>query len=175
MKPFGSSIGSALLYAQDIHNWMTIANANAWHYWWLIDVNAVDNQGLVSASGAVSKRLYMMGNYSKFVRPGSYRIDATAAPQTGVLVSAYKEYASNGVLAIVVINQNGASVTQSFALNGISVSSVTPWITSATLNLEQQGDVAVNGGDFSYTLPGSSITTFVALTSHPAGLKAKVQ
>jgi glucuronoarabinoxylan endo-1,4-beta-xylanase len=172
---FDPSIVSALKYAVYIHQWMTLANANAWHYWWLIGLNAADNQGLVNSSGTVTKRLYMMGNYSKFVRPGFYRIDATATPQKGVFVSAYKN-SSSGALVIVAINQNTSNVSQSFSLSGTSVASVTPWTTSDTLNLAEQSDLSVSGGTtFTYTLPGSSITTFTGSAARPSDLRAKVQ
>jgi glucuronoarabinoxylan endo-1,4-beta-xylanase len=173
MTAFDPSMTSALKYATYLHQWMTLANANAWHYWWLIGLNATDNQGLINSAGVVSKRLYMMGNYSKFVRPGYYRIDATSAPQAGVLVSAYKDTAS-GTLVIVAINQNAANVSQSFALNGINASTVTPWVTSPNFNLEQQANIAASGATFSYSLPASSITTFVMSTARPSGLVATV-
>jgi glucuronoarabinoxylan endo-1,4-beta-xylanase len=162
---FDPSIASALKYAQYINDWMTIANANAWHFWWLIGANDNDNEGLIDASGTVTKRLYMMGNYSKFVRPGFYRIDATATPQSGVSVSAYKN-STSGALVLVVINQNASSVSQSFILNGATISTVTPWITSASFDLVQQSDVTVSGGSFTYSLPASSITSFVGNTSN---------
>jgi glucuronoarabinoxylan endo-1,4-beta-xylanase len=172
---FDPSIKSALRYAQYINDWMTIANANAWHFWWLYD-NGNDDQGLVDRSGTVSKRLYMMGNYSKFVRPGFYRIDATATPQNGVSVSAYKNV-TTGVLVIVVINQNSSNTSQTFTLNGTTASSVTPWITSASLNLVQQSSVSVSGGSFTYTLSGFSITSFVGstTTTPPTRLTATVR
>ena len=163
MQPFDGSMTSALRYAQYINDWMTIANANAWHYWLLIG-RENDNQGLIDQSGSVSKRLYAMGNYSKFVRPGFYRIDATETPQSGVSVSAYKN-SSSGALVVVIINQNSSVVSQSFALDGATTSSMTPWITDASRNLIQQAAVPVTGNSFSYGLPGFSITTFVGSTT----------
>jgi glucuronoarabinoxylan endo-1,4-beta-xylanase len=176
LSTFDPSMTSALKYAQYINDWMVIANANAWHYWWLIDLNDGDNEGLISRSGTVTKRLYMMGNYSKFVLPGFYRIDATETPQSGVSVSAYGNL-TTGALVIVVINQNSFSISQSFALNGITPTSVTPWITSSRFNLEQQLDVAVSKGSFSYSLPGASVISFVATNSlaPPSHLTAAVK
>lgn len=173
---FDPSITSALTYAQDIHDWMTTANANAWHYWWIIGLNG-DNEGLIdSASGIVSKRLYIMGNYSKFARPGFYRIDATVTPQSGVFVSAYKSVTS-GAFVIVVINRNNSDVSQSFTLNGASASTVSPWVTSATLNLIQQSNISVNNGSFAYSLPAASVTSFVGTTATvpPTGLTATIR
>jgi glucuronoarabinoxylan endo-1,4-beta-xylanase len=154
------SIADALLWAQIVDNRMAVANANAWHYWILIN-GANDNAGLTGPDGVtIPKRAYMLGNYSKFVRPGFYRIDATHTPQNGVLVSAYKN-SSTGQLVIVAINQSSSNVFQEFTLSGATASTMTPWITSGSLNLAEQADVSLNSGSFTYNLPASSITTFV--------------
>jgi glucuronoarabinoxylan endo-1,4-beta-xylanase len=120
----------------------------------------------------------MLGNYSKFVRPGFYRIDATHTPQVGILISAYQNQAT-GALVIVAINQNSSNVSQSFTLSGVTASSMTPWVTSANLNLIQQSDVSVVNGSFTYSLPAYSITSFVgettALLAPPTGLAAIVR
>lgn len=181
------SIADALMWAQIVNNRITVANANAWNYWQLIgtDFNGglgLYDGGVLDASGfTVAKRAYMLGNYSKFVRPGFYRIDATPDPQRGVSVSAFKNPA-NTVMVIVVINQNASSIPQGFTLAGITASSVTPWITSSNLNLAQQAGVSLSGGSFTYTLPAYSITSFVATTvsssvvpTPPAQLTATVR
>ena len=158
-EAFDPSITNGLKWAKKINDWMTIANANAWHYWWLIDGNG-DNEALLGPSGQTTKRLYAMGNYSKFVRPGYYRIGTSASPVGGVSVSAYKD-PNTGKFAIVAINQNASAVTLDFALNGFTANSVAPWVTSASLNLVQQARITVGGGAFVATLPAASVTTFV--------------
>ena len=159
-ETFDASIANGLKWAKKINDWMTIANANAWHYWWLIDGNG-DNEALLGPSGQTTKRLYVMGNYSKFVRPGYYRIGTSASPVAGVSVSAYKD-TSSGKFAIVAINQNASAVTLDFALNGFSASTVAPWVTSASLNLVEQASITTVGGSaFVATLPAASVTTFV--------------
>src|SRR5208282_6861965 len=42
-----------------------------------------------------------------------------------------------------------------------TVSSVTPWITSATMSLSNQTPVTVSSSSFTYTLPAMSVVTFV--------------
>jgi len=156
---FDSSMANGLFWAQKIQDWMTIASANAWHYWWLLDSGG-DNQALLGTSGQTTKRLYVMGNFSKFVRPGYVRIGATASPVSGVSISAYKN-PSSGQFAIVAINHNASAVALNFALNGFTAGSVTPWVTSSSLDLAQQPSISVGGSAFTATLPTSSVTTFV--------------
>jgi len=43
----------------------------------------------------VDKRLYTMGNYSRFIRPGYFRVYTNSELSTGVLVSAYKSEPEN--------------------------------------------------------------------------------
>ena len=111
----------------------------------------------------VTKRLWAMGNFSKFVRPGYYMIGATNNPSSGVYVTAYKDPGS-GKFAIVAINNGSSSKSMSFTLNGFTTSSVTPWVTSASSDLAQQSPIASSGGAFDATLAGKSITTFVGTT-----------
>ena len=158
-EAFDPSMTNGLKWAKKINDWMTIANANAWHYWWLIDGNG-DNEALLGPSGQTTKRLYVMGNYSKFVRPGYYRIGTSASPVAGVSVSAYKD-PSTGKFAIVAINQNASAVTLDFALNGFTANAVAPWVTSASLNLAEQASIKVGGSAFVATLPAASVTTLV--------------
>jgi glucuronoarabinoxylan endo-1,4-beta-xylanase len=160
---FDGSMGDALVWAHNIHDYMTVANVTGWMYW-MLNGNSWfnDNEGLTDVNENPAKRLYVIGNYSKFVRPGWVRIDATANPQGGVYVSAYKETAT-GNFAIVVVNQNGNAVEQIVSLSGFNSASVTPWVTSASLNLAQQSGVSVANNAFSYSLPAQSVTTFVGV------------
>jgi glucuronoarabinoxylan endo-1,4-beta-xylanase len=160
---YDSSINNALYWAGRIHLFMTAAQANAWHYWWLIATGS-DNQALTDANGIPAKRMYALGQFARFVRPNYYRINV--ANNTGsVLVSAYKDSGSPN-FAIVVINSASTTVTQVFNLANVTgVASVTPWITSATMSLSNQPAVAVSGAAFSYALPAMSIVTFTGQSS----------
>ena len=103
--------------------------------------------------------MFAVGQYSRFVRPGYYRIDATNTATA--LISAYKDPVA-GNFAIVAINSDSNTINQTFNLtNFTAVTSVTPWITSATLDLASQTAVAVTNSAFTYTLPAQSIVTFV--------------
>jgi O-glycosyl hydrolase len=158
------SISSGLNYAQLIYDDMTIAQVTAWHYWWLISGNGnSDNEGLIGANGELTKRLYTMGNYSKFVRPGYRRIGITGGP-SGVNITAYKN-PTTGDFAIVAINHNAGASTFNLVLNGMSTSSITPWETSSTFNLAAQHAIPVSGGSVSVTLDAQSVTTFVGTAS----------
>ena len=160
---FTTDITDALDWAAVIDQRIAVDGANAWLYWWLIDSNSTDNQGLEASDGTIAQRAYMLGQYSKFVRPGYYRIGALHLPQRGVSVTAYRDTVTN-TLVIVATNYSSFALSQTFTIeNAPSFLSVTPTTTSASLNLAQQPSVAVSSNSFTYTLPAQSITTFVGI------------
>jgi len=156
-----SSIANGVYYAQRIYLYMTQAQANAYHYWWLV-ASGSGNEGLLDTSAAPTKRLFTFGQYSRFVRPNFYRIDATSS-QSSALISAYKDSASTA-FAIVVVNTNAATdVIQTFNLANFTAASVTPWVTSSTLSLAPQTAVSITNSSFTYDVPAMSVVTFVGL------------
>ncbi len=156
-----SSMQNAIYWAGRIHQYMTVAQANAWHHWWLIYGNSTPNQGLTDINANVlAKRGYALGQFSRFVRPNFFRIDATTTGSA--LISAYNE-TNSGSFAIVAINSNSTnSINETFNLSNFpTVATVTPWITSGTLSLSNQPTLAVNNSSFTYNLPALSVVTFV--------------
>ncbi len=159
---FDGSISDGLYWGGRIHQFMTVAQANAWHYWWLIDGNADANGGLTDQSGNPAKRMYVLGNFSRFVRPGYYRI-GVSNNTSPLQISAYKD-TTNRTFAIVSINPTTTNITQVFNLNGFTVaSSVTPWLTSASASLAAQAAVTVGGGVFTNVIPAQSVVTLVGV------------
>ena len=155
---------SALHVQGYIHEALTVANMNAWHFWWVYPCSgsSCGNGGLWNqGTGAgPSKRLWIMGNYSRFVRPGYVRIDAPANPAPGVKVSAFYGAADNRVV-VVAADTNFSSASVNVALSGGTPDKVTPWLTDDKNALVAQAAVALSGTSFSYTLPARSVTSFV--------------
>ena len=156
-----TDVPGALQEAGWIHTSLVDASTNAFHYWWI--------QDLYSGS-SLDIKAFALGNYSKFIRPGYYRMGATEVPSSGVSVSAFKNTntSSPQTIVFVAINSNGSSVNQTFTISGVNVTSVTPWVTNGSTNLVAQPAVAVSGGSFTYSLSASSITSFVGVVSGTA-------
>jgi glucuronoarabinoxylan endo-1,4-beta-xylanase len=144
---------SAMTFAKEISDCMR-ANFNA-YIWWYIR----RSYGLIDESGNVAKKGYVMSHFAKFVRPGYYRVDATGVPQSNVDVTAYT---GDNKVVIVAINRNSSAVSQKFIIPGGSLASVIPYLTSSSVNMQTQSNIAVSGGAFTATLPAQSITTFVS-------------
>jgi glucuronoarabinoxylan endo-1,4-beta-xylanase len=165
---YNTDMTDALDWAAVIDQRIAGDGANAWLYWWLYKGGEVDDQALISDTTPYPQRAYMLGQYSKFVRPGYYRIDATRQPQNGVSVSAYRNTGTN-TLVIVATNYTDSAVSQTFNItNAPAFSSVTPTQTSASLSLSTLSNVSVSDNSFTYTLPDQSITTFVGTTLAPS-------
>ena len=157
---YDGSMTEALGWAAIIHKYLAVAKVNAFVWWWLSDMplqgGGTDNSALTDVNGNIPSRAYVTGQWSKFVRPGWFRIDVTDT--SGMSITAFKD-STSGRFAVVVVN-TGSSKSNTFALNGFNATSVTPWITDATQSLAQQADVIVSGGAFSYTIPADSVVTF---------------
>ena len=154
-----SSITNGVYYGQRIYLFLTVAQVNAYHYWWLISGNSTGNQGLLDNYASITKRFFVFGQYSRFVRPGYYRIGAS---NTGnALISAYND-TNSGNFAIVAVNTNtSTAINQTFNLTNFTAGSVTPWLTTSNLSLVGTNAVTVSNSSFTYTLPALSVVTFV--------------
>ena len=155
----GDGISGALAVAKEIHDSMTIGEYNAYLWWWVRDWPELDSFiGLIDANNDVKPAGYAMAQYSKFIRPGYVRCDATYSPASNVFVSAYM---GSGHFVIVALNLGSSSVDQPFTIQNATLSTLSPYQTSPGENLTQLGAVDVSNGSFTYSLPGQSITTFV--------------
>ena len=156
----GDGIASALKMATTIHNDLTKANLNAWHLWWLY--NASGNGGCLydTTNNVWSKRLWVLGNYSRFVRPGFVRVNTSGTVPSGAYVSAYQNPA-DGTVAVVAINTNSSTTPLSLYISGVVPCSITPWVTSAADSLASKSAITVSNARFSATLDAQSVTSFV--------------
>ncbi len=184
------SVADAMVWARNIHDFLTVANLNGWEYWQLADCcpnesGAPFNDGLTKADlTTTSVRMFVIGNWSKFVRPGWVRIDTTSNPQPGIYVTAFKNPAGTK-FAIVVLNANQGATSETFALSQFpGAGSLIPWLTDGNSDLAAQSSIEVNGNSFSYSLPAQSVTTFVGTTDNsnagnsvtpPTSLKVSVR
>jgi len=156
-------INSAVNTAVMMHEAIVIAGVNAWHYWW---VHGPTGTSLFpNNSSTPAKRLWAMGNYSRFVRPGYYRVKATDAPASNVMVTAYKD-TSNTRLVVVAINKNTSTVPLNIKIDGAAPISYVPYVTDDTQDLKAQSE-ATAGGNVAYTLPAKSVVSLVFKLTEP--------
>jgi glucuronoarabinoxylan endo-1,4-beta-xylanase len=143
----------ALEVSYHIHNAMVLGDFQT-YVWWYIR----RQYGPMKEDGMISKRGYNMAHFSKFVRPGYVRVEASQNPSNGVYVSAYK---GDNKAVIVAINKNASAVSQKFTFQNGTGGSVSSWITDGSRNLAAGSGYRVSGNSFTSQLPARSVTTFV--------------
>ena len=133
-------MGSALRVANMIHDALTISNMNAWHFWWIYSCSepscgngALWPQGQGNPDNVEpTKRLWVMGNYSRFARPGARRIDATKNPERDVKVTAYRDSLKTKI-AVVILNSKNEEFKADFNFGSTKIESFKPYVTDDTL------------------------------------------
>ncbi|GIQ64499.1 hypothetical protein PACILC2_30670 [Paenibacillus cisolokensis] len=138
----------ALNVAEHMYNAMVEGNFQA-YVWWYIR----RGYGPMREDGTISKRGYMMAPYSKFVRPGYIRVEATKNPDQEVYVSAYK---GDNKAVIVAVNKGSSAVSENFVLHNGTASTVSSWVTDGTRNLAAKAPIAILNGSFTAELPAQS-------------------
>ena len=148
------TMAGAITTAIDIQKQLTVNFANAYVWWWVREPSC----NIIEAGGAtIQRRGYVLGQFAKFVRPGSVRVDATGGA-SGVSTSAF---VSDGKLVVVAVNNGTSPVTQSFSIQGGAATAMIPHVTSETDSLATGAPIAVSNGSFSATLARKSVTTLV--------------
>jgi glucuronoarabinoxylan endo-1,4-beta-xylanase len=153
-------MADAITIAEEIHNSMTLGDYNA-YVWWQgpsYPADKVPQEHLIDSNANPTYYGLAMTHFSRFVRPGYFRYNATATPVSGVYLSAY---GGNGHEVIVVINSASSAVTLPIQIANQTVTSMTPYQTTSSSSVSQLGPVTVTNNQFSATLPAMSITTYV--------------
>jgi glucuronoarabinoxylan endo-1,4-beta-xylanase len=161
-QPAGSDITNGLAYARMIHHCMTYGDASAWLYWWLWQNSDPKADGLIYATGGkltFPKRYYVIGQFSRFIRPGWKRVEADKMPAPGIYTSAYVN-PKDGSCALVLINQSKA--TKKIQLDAAGAVWKDAWRTSASEDLAEIKVDSVEAGG-AVTLPAMSITTLLGV------------
>lgn len=158
-----NAIDSALELANKIRDDVRETQVETWVYWQAVEEEFdVNNWGFIHANFegeenySITKQYYGMGNFSKFIRPGSTIIGAN---NSNMLAAFNKD---TGKLAIVVINDSTSAVNYAIDLSKFATvgSSASVYRTSSTENLSQLSNVNIQNKVLSVTAAPQSITTY---------------
>ena len=153
---------------------------NAWHFWWIYSCSEPScGNGALWPQGRgnpdqvePTKRLWVMGNFSRFARPGARRIEATLEPENDVKVTAYRD-SSKSKISVVILNSKNSEFNAKFDFGTTKIASFRPYVTDETRNLEAGDNVSLGGfggnnvessegvTKCSYNVPPRSATTVV--------------
>ena len=175
---FDRTMKTALYVARMIHHDMVYAQAKSWQWWRAIGEDYKD--GLIRAytgndfrNGRVedSKLMWVLGNYSRFIRPGAVRFavsafDNTGKPihegdtdQKGLMCSAYKNV--DGTYVVVLINY--ANEDKSFSV-GKTIGKKVKWRVYRTSDREGENLKPIEKvkGDQVSRIPARSVITLLS-------------
>ncbi|WP_405873504.1 glycoside hydrolase family 30 protein [Streptomyces sp. NBC_00005] len=149
-----------LTVASAIHDALTKGNTSGYVYWYGASTGAT--RGLIQMDGDsyhVSKRLWAMANYSRFIRPGATRIGATTG-DSNLKLSAFRN--TDGTVTVVALNASTSANPVTFSLRntGITNGTATPYLTDNTHSTAQQQTVTVSGSSLTVTVPARSLVTY---------------
>ena len=157
------SKASGLSWAQNVYTGLTVAHLNAFFYWWGLASNTTDDGTLMRYQNntlEISKRLWALANYSRFVRPGAIRIGATSS-NNGLKTTAFKN--TDGSLSLVILNTSKSATPVTFSLQNTGITQdyvVTPYLTNNSNNTAAQAQLPIKQQTFSAAVPARSLVTY---------------
>ncbi|WP_424530334.1 glycoside hydrolase family 30 protein [Sphaerisporangium viridialbum] len=143
--------------ASNIHESLATAGVSGYVYWFGTSQGAT--RGLIQLDGDayhVSKRLWALAAYSRFVRPGAVRIGARAT-EDGLKVTAFRN--ADGGQVVEILNTGTSAVTTDLLTGGDG--RATAYLTDATHSVTPVAAVHGRGGRLRADLAPRSLTTIV--------------
>lgn len=158
---FNHTAGEGMTWAITIQKAFTESNVSAFIYWQGAEMSG-KNTALIRLAGdsyQVSKRLWAMAQFSRFVRPGAVRIDAVGGNET-VRVSAFKN--ADGAVAVQVINNSTDGADLELVLDGgRGGANLTVFLTDNENDLKDMGQITAGvNGTWPTTMPARSTASF---------------
>lgn len=170
-------IDNALYLSRVIYSDLVWANVSSWSYWtvwgqerwsqknrfWLIKLgdNVADyaecyNDITLSNPWADNANLYVLGNYSRFIRPGYKRVELNCGTDKSLVGTAFVSGDGNTLVAVYT-NFTEKSVRVKPTVNGFDgYNKVIRFVTDETKKLER-----TNMSNHNVVIPAMSVTTIV--------------
>lgn len=171
-----SAMDCALFLAKMIHLDFTVANATAWHFWNAWEPGRADAEtrynlialrniaDAAKADYTVTKNLWALGHYSRFVQPGMHRIITERSDKLSVVQQAQdvmlSAFANENTVTIVVINYTSSAKNIALNIPGIKkIKQIKRYCTTAATTADMQA--AAIESLSAVALQPRSITTLV--------------
>lgn len=170
-----SEMDIALYMSKVIHNDLTIANVSSWSFWTAMDVARWGHKnrfllislvpkggeyGDIQEEGSyqATATLWVLGNYSRFIRPGYRRIDLELNESRSFFGSAWLSPEGDKLIAVYTnLSDKGVRLNESHEGWSAEPKSITTYTTTSSKNLVE-GSVTVGQ---SVILDAESVTTVV--------------
>ena len=178
----------ALYMGKLIYSDLVFGNMSGWSYWttfaqerysqknrfYLIRMNATTDTGDESYADpknggvlTVDKNLWVLGNYSRFIRPGYKRVDVEGADEMNALIGSSWISPDSKTLVTVLVNMSRSTRKIDLSLSGFSIESTKTYVTDKDHNLELDTSLQ-NPADME--IPARSVVTVVMSVGAPSGI-----
>lgn len=165
----------ALYMSKVIHNDLTVAGVSSWSYWTSMDVSRWGHKNrfllisLVPAGGEygdleqegtyqATPTLWVLGNYSRFIRPGYCRINMTLNESRSFFGSAWVSPEGDKIVAVYTnLSDKGVRLAETHEGWSKEVNFITTYTTTSSKNLKE----ATVASDSTVILDAESVTTVV--------------
>lgn len=170
-----SEMDIALYMSKVIHNDLTVANVSSWSFWTAMDVSRWGHKnrfllislvpkggeyGDIQEEGSyqATATLWVLGNYSRFIRPGYHRIDLELNESRSFFGSAWLSSEGDKLVAVYTnLSDKGVRLNETRKGWGNEPKSITTYTTTSSKNLIE-GAVIVGQP---VVLDAESVTTVV--------------
>jgi len=152
----------AIQTAKNINDCMN-ANMSAYVWWYIVRYYGPIADGTYANKGDITKKGYVMSQFSKYIRPGDYRVDSIFFPPiSNVHITAYRDSLSSKEV-IIAINTSSTPEDVAFKIRNLTKNTFTPYTTSEFKSVMQGEDIYIDNNSFILNLEASSISTFVSI------------
>jgi O-glycosyl hydrolase len=114
---FSNAMKGAMDLGKAMYTAINFGNVSGWLHWQLSQ-QTLDTYSLMSSSDEKSKRYFVSKNFYRYIRPGDYRINASANKQTNIYPLAFKNDTAH-TTTIVLINDNASEQPVTFSGAGL--------------------------------------------------------
>ena len=150
---FSNDMKGAMDLSKAMYTAIAFGNVSEWLHWSL-STGTLDQYSLMSSSGIKSKRYYVSKNFYNYVRPGAYRISASAPDQSNIYPLAFKHDIENSQTIILI---NDSTVSKAVKLSGDGLAEqFSMYVTSANDDCKDYGIFNTSDG---FLLPANSVIT----------------
>lgn len=159
-----TNMNDGVYWARVLHSHMVENNVSAWLYWWGA-ATTKSRSSLIAIDTAaktyqLTKRFFTIGQFSRFIRPGYHRVDATPTPAPNTFFSAYLD-PEGKKLVCVAINDDAVEHPIVIQPGGFPATSCTAVRTSNTETHAKLPPIALKNGSAEVVTAPLSVTTYI--------------
>ena len=113
---------------------------------------------LVASDGTTvtpSGRLWAFAQWSRFVRPGAYRV-STSGSVSSVAIGAFKN--TDGSVAVVFTSTSGSASSVKLSFTGFTPTTAAAWLTDNSHSVAST-TATLSGGAMTVSIPAHSVVT----------------